>query len=152
MIQKLLRYFQDPQTTEPDIDPKERLRVATCALLVEVAQSDSDFSEIEKDRIISIMREHFNLSESSAQVLLESAQEEVRESVQLWPFTRLINDNYSIEDKEKVMEMVWRVVYADGKLDRYEDHLTHRIASLLNLSHKQLIDAKIRVISETSNQ
>ena len=125
------------------------VRVATCALMVEMAQADDDFSEIEKDRISDILCEHYGLSESHARELMEAAQEELSESVHLWRFTHLINENYSNEEKLKVIEMVWRVIYADGKLDKYEDYLVHRLAKLLNLTHRQLIDAKVRVLRET---
>lgn len=149
MLQRIMRFFDaTPSPQEQEVDPSERVRVATCALLVEMAQADDDFSEVEKGRIIEILRRHYGLAKEDARELMELAQEELRDSVHLWRFTRLINENYSMEDKIQVIEMVWRVIYADGKLDRYEDHLVHRLANLLNLTHKQLIDAKVRVLSE----
>jgi len=148
MLQRIMQFFESPKMPEQQVDPAERVRVATCALLVEMAQIDEDFNSIEKNRISEILCDHYGLAKLNAQELVELSQEELRNSVHLWRFTRLINENYSIEEKLKVIEMVWRVVYADGKLDRYEDHLVHRLAKLLNLSHKQLIDAKVRVLRE----
>jgi uncharacterized tellurite resistance protein B-like protein len=77
--------------------------------------------------------------------LLEASNEELKGSIDLWQFTNLINHNYSIEEKIRVVEMVWNVVYADGKLDKHEDYLVHKLATLFRLTHKQLIEAKLKV-------
>jgi len=146
MIDRLLSLFQ-PHTREAvEGDDPRRLQVATCALLVEIARIDSRFTGEERERIVEIMRNRFGLSEEDASNILQAAEEEVRDSVHLWRFTHLINSNFSIPEKEEVVELLWRVIYEDGRLDRYEDHLVHRIASLLNLTHKQLIDAKLKAM------
>ncbi len=146
MIDRLLSLFQ-PHTREADEkDDPRRLQIATCALLVEIARIDSQFTGEERERIVKIMRNRFRLSEEDATDILQAAEEEVRDSVHLWRFTHLINRNFSIPEKEEVVELLWRVIYEDGRLDRYEDHLVHRIASLLNLTHKQLIDAKMKAM------
>lgn len=146
MIDRLLSLFQ-PRTREADEhDDPRRLQVATCALLVEIARIDSQFTREERERIIEIVRTRFRLSEEDASEILQAAEEEARDSVHLWRFTHLINSNFSIPEKEEVVELLWRVIYEDGRLDRYEDHLIHRIASLLNLTHKQLIAAKVKAM------
>jgi uncharacterized tellurite resistance protein B-like protein len=127
-------------------DASERIQVATCALLLEVANSDSDFSDIEKDNIITILKKDFHLSDEYVTELMATSGRALKKSVDLWHFTNLINENYSIEEKIKVIEMLWKVIYADGKLDKYEDHLVHKLSNLLRLTHKQLIEAKIRVL------
>ena len=148
MLQQILQFFESPTAPRQEVDPAERVRVAACALLVEMARIDDDFSEIEEQRIVEILCDHYGLSKTHARELVAAAQEELRDSVHLWRFTRLINENYSTGEKLKVIEMVWRVVYADERLDKYEDQLVHRLAKLLNLTHKQLIDAKMKVLRE----
>ncbi len=44
-----------------------------------------------------------------------------------------------------MVELVWDIAYADGSLDRHEDYFVHKLANLLRLTHRQLIDAKLRV-------
>ena len=149
MIQRILQLFDKPVSEAAPIDAEKRVRVATCALLVELAQSDSDFSEVEKEEIVEILCGHYGLSEEDAEEVIAAAREELDDTVQLWRFTNLINQNFSNEEKLGVIEMVWRVIYADGKLDRYEDYLVHRLAKLLNLTHRQMIDAKVQVLQET---
>ena len=48
--------------------------------------------------------------------------------------------------KEKLIERLWQIVYVDGKMDKYEHYLMNKLSKLLGLSHKQLIDAKLKVL------
>ena len=123
------------------------IRVATCALLIEMSNIDGEFSEPERESIISILKRNFDLSDEHAITLLKVSNGELKGSIDLWQFTNLINHNYSIEEKIRIVEMVWDVVYADGKLDKHEDYLVHKLAKLLRLTHKQLIEAKLKVKS-----
>ena len=126
-------------------DNSERIRVATCALLLEIAHSDEEFTDAERDAIITAVQKEFDLSEELAHELLDLSKKEREKSIDLWQFAKVIRENYSIEEKTKVMETIWKVTYADGTLDPHEDYLVHKLSKLLGLSHKQLIDAKLRV-------
>ena len=79
--------------------------------------------------------------------MIESSEAELEKSIDLWQFTNCINQNYPIEDKLKVIEIVWEVAYSDGRLEQHEDYLAHKLATLLRLSHKQLIDAKLKILN-----
>ena len=149
VIRKLKELFAAPPPGAPpekEEDITARIQLATCVLLLEIAYSDDDFSDDERDRIVEILREDFQLSDDYAAELIELAHQEREKSVDMWQFTNVIDNNYSPEEKERVVETLWKVVYADERLDHYEDHLIHRLAKLLNLDHKQLIDAKKRVL------
>jgi uncharacterized tellurite resistance protein B-like protein len=61
-------------------------------------------------------------------------------------FARVINDQYTPDEKEALVERLWRIVYVDGKMDQHEHYLMNKLSNLLRLSHKQLIDAKLRVL------
>ncbi len=128
------------QKTDHDI------RVATCALFVEIARIDEKFTQEEMETIISILKEKYNLSQEHADALIAEAEKELKESVDLWQFARLINENYSNEEKVKIIETLWQIVYVDGKMDRYEHYLMNKLKKLLRLSHDQLIDAKLKVL------
>lgn len=149
MLKVVKKFFQQdaaPDTVElKEEERAERIQVATCAVLLEVANSDDEFSAIERDNIIQILVKDFELSDEYARKLMELSDRERKESIDLWHFTNLINERYSIEEKIKIIEMVWKVIYADGKLDKYEDHLAHKLSNLLKLTHKQLIEAKLKV-------
>ena len=149
VIRKLKKFFETVQSeprTEVEEDITTRIQVATCVLLLEVAHSDDHCSEAEEAKIIEILKEDFQLSDEYAAELMELAHQERKESVDLWRFTNVIDNNYSNEEKERVIETLWKVIYTDDRLHFYEDHLIHRLSKLLNLSHKQLIDAKKKVM------
>jgi uncharacterized tellurite resistance protein B-like protein len=69
----------------------------------------------------------------------------LEESLDLWQFTNLINQNFGNEQKVKILEILWHVIFVDGKVDKYEEHLIRKVSFLLDLHHSDLIDAKLRV-------
>ncbi len=143
----LNRFFakqEDGVESVPE-DETERVQVATCALLLEMAHSDEEFDNAERDKILEIVQREFELSKELAHELIDLSKKEREKSIDLWQFAKAIRDNYSVEDKTKVMETIWEVIYADGSLDPHEDYLVHKLSKLLGLSHKQLIDAKLQV-------
>ena len=111
-----------------------------------MASIDGEFSDIERDNILSILKKEYQLSDEYAVLLLEASKNELKQSIDLWQFTNLINQNYSKEEKIDIIEMIWNIVYADGKLNQHEDYLIHKLANLLRLTHKQLIDAKLKIL------
>ncbi|RJP74582.1 MAG: hypothetical protein C4532_01840 [Candidatus Abyssobacteria bacterium SURF_17] len=152
MLKKLSKLFFDVKPNVAAEDKEEatvRPQIATCVLLLEIAHSDDHFSDEEQSRIVELLKEDFQLSDEYAAELLELAHQERKESSDLWRFTSVIDKNYSIEEKERVVETLWKLVYADDRLHFREDHLIHRLSRLLNLSHKQLIEAKKKVMGWT---
>ncbi len=148
MIKSILKYFDSPAEQLPLEDSEKRLQVAACALMVEMAKSDEDFSEEERQTIIHTMTRQFGLQSPEVEEIIQLAEEELDESIQLWRFTNRINKGFSNEEKIRLIELIWKVIFADGRLDAHEDHLVHRMATLLNLTHRQLIDAKVKVRKE----
>jgi len=136
----------EPGLEIQELDESVRIQIATCVLLLEVAKSDDEFSSIEKATISAILKKKFQMSHEAAEELMEIAKGKRAESIDLWEFTHLINQSFSIEEKTKVVEAAWRVIYADRKLDKYEDHLMHKLAKLLRLNHNEMIEAKMRVL------
>ena len=154
MIDLVKKFFSKRSHDDSSHQRRERthdIRIATCALLLEMSHIDGEFSASERERIFSILKKNFDLSDEHATALLEASNKELKGSIDLWQFTNCINQNYSIEEKMRVVEIVWDVVYADGKLDKHEDYLVHKLATLLRLTHKQLIEAKMKVKKLGSN-
>ena len=152
MLTKIKDFFNNNASLKAGDDSKSRERgieVAACALLVEMAGIDNEFSETEKKGIISILAEEFGLADKMAEEVMELAGEQLKESVDVWQFTSLINKNYSPAEKIQLIELVWKVVYADGHLDKHEDYLVKKLSRMLNLSHKEMIDAKLKVLGRS---
>jgi uncharacterized tellurite resistance protein B-like protein len=153
MFDLLKRFFNKEKETDPNnVEPEtgHDTIVATCALLVEIARIDNTFTPEEMETVISILKEKYNLSRENADALIQEAEKQLDESVDLWQFTKLINENYSNQEKMEIIETLWRVVYVDGKMDKYEHYLMSKLQHLLRVSHNQLIDAKLKV--KYSNQ
>jgi len=147
MLNRLKRLLA-PAPQEEEVPSVERIRMATCVLLLEVAGADDEFAPEECSRIIDIMRERFSLSQEEAEELMGASQHRRDESYDLWKFTNQINQTCTPQEKREIVEEVWRVVYADGALEAHEDYVVHKLARLLNLNHPQLIEAKMKVLRE----
>ena len=149
MIHLLKKIFDRNAETVPGGDPKESLhdiRIATCALFLEMAHIDDEFSDAEREHIIVTLKKDYDLSDEHADELIRASEDELKDSIDLWRFTNLINSNYSINEKIQIIELVWKIAYTDGRLDKHEDYLVNKLAELLRLSHKQLIDAKLKIV------
>jgi uncharacterized tellurite resistance protein B-like protein len=147
MIDNIKKFFSERMDTSDQKSPvssRRSVSIATCALLLEMAHADSEFSQSERDNIISILQNSFNMDKKDASELLNLADLERRESLDLWQFTNLINQRYSKEEKVKVAETLWRVIYTDGKVDQHEEYLMRKLTYLLNLEHQDMIDAKFK--------
>jgi uncharacterized tellurite resistance protein B-like protein len=149
MIDSIKRFFNKTTANDTKIEsrsPEHDIRVATCALFVEMARIDEKFTPAEVDTIISILKEKYGLSREHADALIAEADKELAQSVDLWQFARLINENYSVDEKIEIIETLWQMVFVDGKMDRYEHYLMNKLKNLLRLSHDQLIGAKLKVL------
>jgi uncharacterized tellurite resistance protein B-like protein len=126
------------------VDHDHDLRVATCAIMLEIANIDGEFSSDERTQIVSFLESHFGLSSEIAHQLIEKAKEELENSIDLWSFTNRINQNYNREEKIGIVEMIWKIIYSDDYMDKHEDYLVKKLGALLRLSHKDLMDAKMK--------
>ena len=152
MIHRVKKLFAKGGGTRPgaqDETGPHDVVVATCALLLEMANIDGEFSETERERIISLLKRNYHLSDEHAHALIEASHEELERTIDLWQFTNLINESYSLEEKICIIEMVWQIIYTDGTLDMHEDYLVHKLAKLLRLTHGELIDAKLKVLHDS---
>ena len=100
--------------------------------------------QIERIHIIDVLKGRFSLTEGEAEELIGVAERELDKSVDLYRFTNTIKENFSENERVEVLEEIWRVVYTDGKLSGREDTLAHKLSFLLGLTHKQMIDAKLK--------
>jgi uncharacterized tellurite resistance protein B-like protein len=126
-------------------DSEHRLRVATAALLVEIARADFHIEDQEMDQIAASLKGKFALTEQEVKELLALATQEAKQAISYYEFTSLINKGFSFEQKIKVIELLWQVAYADDYLQKYEEALIRKISDLLYIPHSDFIAAKHRV-------
>lgn len=144
LMKRLLGVQEQDRKADDEKSRHRRALVASCALLIEMAYIDGEFSDEERLRIVSILKNEYGLPSSEIESVMKAAGDEVEESIDLWRFTSLINGYYSEDEKVRIIETVWKVVFSDGRLDKHEDYLVHTLADLLRLDHSQLIDAKLK--------
>ena len=134
-----------PGPDDSDESPEERVRVAACALLLEVANADGEFSNEERVLIEEALARHFDLAPDAVRELMAHAAARQREAIDLHRFTALIAEHYDEGQRMTLAEVLWRVVYADGKLSEHEDYLMRRLGRLLDLRPGYLNAARSRV-------
>ena len=126
---------------EPEISP-EQLHMACAALLLEVAEADYKDDPKETQAILRALESELGLKRASVTALLDQAKAETEGATDLFPYTHLINQRCTREQKCAMLTAMWRVAFADGDLDKYEEHLIRRTTELLRLEHSDFIRAK----------
>lgn len=125
---------------------EHRLRLATAVLLMEMVNADFEARPEERSHVIELLKAEFRLTATEAQRLAALGAEEVKTSVSLFEYTRIVDTLLQPGEKLRVIEMLWQIAYIDGALDKYEEYLVRRVADLLHVSHRQLMQAKHRVL------
>ncbi len=131
----------------PGGDPTERLRRAAAALLVEAARLDGSVGEQERARILALLQAHFGVTAGEAGALFAAAAEATEEAVDLFAFTRVINESFAPDERVTVIEMLWEVAYADGHLDDFEANLIRRVGGLLFVPDRETGEARKRALA-----
>ena len=134
------KLFTDIDETEPDI------QVAIMALLLEVANADDEVSTEETALLAAKARSYFKLNESEFLKLKKDAEAARHDAVDFYEFSKHIRDSYSAAERLKVMEMLWAVVVADGRIDPHEEHMVRQLSELLYVSHGDFIATKIKAM------
>lgn len=153
MIQRLKQFFEarlliTDTSSEADID--HRLKLASAAMMLEMIHVDGDLDESEDQKLREILQQEFSLSDEETQTLLELAHEEKLDAIDYYRFTSLINQHYSQQQKIQLVEQLWQLAFADGTLDRFEEHLIRKLAELLHVPHSAFIQSKHRAADSTS--
>lgn len=150
MFSSLAKLIESKLAAQGSASParEDALRVATAALLVEVARADFEERDGELATAEALLCEQFSLTRDEAHDLIEAAQSASDQSASLYRFTHAIHEHLSDVEKQRVIEMLWHVALADARLDKYEDALMHKIAELIYVPHGTLMAIKHQVEEE----
>jgi len=132
---------KEARTNETE-DTPEQINMACAALLLEVAEADYADDPAETEAILRALESELNLNRAEVSALLARAKSETEGATDLFPYTHLINQRCAREQKCAILTAMWRVAFADGNLDMYEEHLIRRVTELLHLDHTDFIAAK----------
>ncbi len=144
MIQSLIALFSKPDETD-SAEHRHQLDLAAAALLIEMTRADYVVDPQEQQTLKDVLASALELGATEISELLELAGQRADRATSLYEFTRLINDHYSAEEKLTLIECMWRVAYADGDLDKYEERLIRQVSDLIHVPHKAFIGAKLTV-------
>ncbi|MBQ82261.1 MAG: TerB family tellurite resistance protein [Pseudomonadota bacterium] len=143
MLKKISNIFKKKVTETPDEESLSSISKACSSLLIEVALSDKDFDEEEITSMKEILKTTHGISDETINELVSNAKQTVDESTSLYSYTREVNDNFSYDDKLLLLQSLWDIAYADGNVDKYEEHLIRKISDLIYISHSDFIKAKL---------
>jgi uncharacterized tellurite resistance protein B-like protein len=137
----LREYSLSPVEDEPG--DEHSLRLAVAMLLLDVARADREVSAEERQVARRLLERYFPVSPDQAQALVDAAQREAEQATSLYPFTSLIMRECDLEERSRIVGMLWRVSSADGKIDALEEHLVRKVADLLYVPHARFIQEKL---------
>jgi uncharacterized tellurite resistance protein B-like protein len=127
-------------------------RLAAAALLVHAAAIDGNISGVERDQLRTVIKRQFGLDEATTDELLAEATEAEHEAIDLYHFTSLINRSLHEDGRRRVVEMMWEIIYADGRVTEFESNLSWRAADLLGISSRERIEIGQRVAARRGTE
>jgi uncharacterized tellurite resistance protein B-like protein len=153
MLDAIRKFIGDARATaseSPRPSAASDVRVAACALLLELAHVDGDFSDVERQRISEILQRHFGVDTLGADQLMADAAAAARNTVDDFTFTRQVVQGYDLAQRMVLAELMWQVVLADGHLAERESYLMRKLANLLQLEPAFLAEARKRTEHDAS--
>ena len=143
-----MQRFKGGLSTAPEEERQDPLRLATAAVLLEIAYADGEFTPAEGGDLVGYLKSAFSLDDESAQELIAAANELRGRTIDHFALTNFIRSLSSLAERIDVVKTMWRIVYADRKLTDYENYLVRKLSDLLGLEHHVMIDAKVSVLRE----
>ena len=138
-IKQLFAVFDKQQPSMQEHD----LKTAVAALLIEVMRADTKLEHDEQRTLTVTLKKYFNLTDTEVNELTNNAASSLDDSIDYFQFSKQINEHCSAEQRIEIIELLWRLAYADGEIDPQEDYVIRKVAGLLYVTHTDFIAAKI---------
>jgi len=142
MLSKIKQLFSVMDNSQSNISEHD-LKTAVAALLIEVMRADNELQDDEQQVLNNTLKKYFSLSDEEVLELVEGASKNLDEAIDYFQFSKQINAQCSAEQRIDIIELLWRLAYADGELDKHEELVIRRVASLLYVTHEDFIAAKL---------
>ncbi|AXV66626.1 MULTISPECIES: TerB family tellurite resistance protein [Pseudoalteromonas] len=142
MLSKIKQLFSVMDNSQSNISEHD-LKTAVAALLIEVMRADNELQDDEQQALNNTLKKYFSLSDEEVLELVEGASKNLDEAIDYFQFSKQINAQCSAEQRIDIIELLWRLAYADGELDKHEELVIRRVASLLYVTHEDFIAAKL---------
>ncbi len=146
MLSQIKLFFdQHIALPAPNQITEESLHLACAALFVEMMHMDDKTHADEHDMILKSVCDLFSLPVNEANTLISLATQQRNQSTDYYQFTSLINKGFTQKQKTTLIKTLWQIAYADGELDKYEEHMVRKMADLLYVPHLEFIKTKHQV-------
>jgi uncharacterized tellurite resistance protein B-like protein len=145
MLEKIKSlFFKTSEEKIAEVQVTQTIDKTCASLIIEVALADKVFDESEINLLKNMLLETYSLKLDDANELIANAEKTVNESTSLYGYTREVNDNFDYQSKLDLLDQLWRMAFADGNIDKYEEHVVRKISDLIHISHNDFIQSKLR--------
>jgi uncharacterized tellurite resistance protein B-like protein len=145
MLEKIKSlFFKTSEEKTAEVQVAQTIDKTCASLIIEVALADKVFDESEINLLKNMLLETYSLKLDDANELIANAEKTVNESTSLYGYTREVNDNFDYQSKLDLLDQLWRMAFADGNIDKYEEHVVRKISDLIHISHNDFIQSKLR--------
>lgn len=142
-----IRSAFEPMEAERGLS-EDDLKLAAAVLMVELSRADYEVNDGERRIIRKAVMRSFDLAGQDADELIEAAEAEADAAVSLYRYTGLINAHWGPDEKDRLIETLWRVALSDDEMHHFEEHLVRKMAGLLHVPPHRFLKAKHRVQKE----
>ena len=143
-------FFNKPVSQEPATSNSVLLSAISLMIEVSLADEIMDISELET--LKKVLLNEFEVKENDLENLISDAKKNQNSSTSLYEFTRKINDEYEFDDKKNLILSMWKIAYADGNIDKYEEYVIRKVSDLIYISHPDFIESKQKARGEYENR
>ena len=145
MLEKIKSlFFKTSEEKTAEVQVAQTIDKTCASLIIEVALADKVFDESEINLLKNMLLDTYSLKLDDANELIANAEKTVNESTSLYGYTREVNDNFDYQSKLDLLDQLWRMAFADGNIDKYEEHVVRKISDLIHISHNDFIQSKLR--------
>jgi uncharacterized tellurite resistance protein B-like protein len=143
MLDKIKRFFSKELEIIDQQTEQQKLQSACAALLIEVSKADFEQTEDERVKVKALLARTFDLSDAQLNELITQCEQNSDDTTSVYPFTSLIKEHYDYDQRVNLVKLMWKVAYADGNLDKFEDEVIRKVADLIYVRHSDFIQAKL---------
>ncbi len=119
-------------------DPADlELEVAAVVLLLEAAYGDEEYVWREERALVHGLEQAFGIGRREVHELIGRAEKIRPPVVQLDDVTRLLASRYGLEQRQQILELVWRVIEADRTVEPWEEAFARHVTGALGLTPAQ---------------
>jgi uncharacterized tellurite resistance protein B-like protein len=135
-----------------DATPRDRLEqnnrlTAITALLIRVATVHCEISRARRAKLHAILQSRYGLEDIAAARLIVDADAIAGSAIDLYRFTRPLNEVLDDEGRRRIVQMMWEIVYADRRVNEFEENIIWRAADLLGVSTRQRVELRQKILA-----